>query len=59
MHLVQLFETFFNFCCGMAFNTFVTFLGYIFVPLRQALFLETAKSHSESNQENRMVVPFQ
>jgi hypothetical protein len=31
----------------------------IFVPLRQTLFLETARSHSEPNQRNRVGVPFQ
>jgi len=31
----------------------------IFTPLRQTLFLETAKNYSEPNQGNRVTVPFQ
>jgi hypothetical protein len=31
----------------------------IFVPLRQTLFLETARSYSEQNQKNRVSVSFQ
>jgi hypothetical protein len=31
----------------------------IFIPLRQTLFLETVRSHSGPNQENRAGVPFQ
>jgi len=31
----------------------------VFVPLRQTLFLETARSHSEPNQGNKVGVSFQ
>jgi hypothetical protein len=34
------------------------FYPEIFIPLRQILFLETARSHSESNHGNRMGVSF-
>jgi hypothetical protein len=47
-------KRFWNCCCGTAFSAVVTFLCLqyteIFVPSRQILFLETAKSHSEPNQ---------
>jgi hypothetical protein len=53
-----------NSCCGIAFSTVVRFfrcLHYpeIFVPLRQTLFLETARSHSELNVGNMVGVPLQ
>jgi len=52
-----------NLCCGIAFST-VNFFGCLqypetFVPLGQTLFLETARSHLEPNQGNRVCVPFQ
>jgi hypothetical protein len=31
----------------------------VFIPLRQTLFLETARSHSETNQGNRAGAAFQ
>jgi hypothetical protein len=47
-------EHFWNPCCTTAFSAVVTFFGCllypeIFIPLRQTLFLETARSHSVLN----------
>jgi len=54
---------FWNFYCRVAFsaiNKFFRCLHYpeIFIPLRQILFLETAKSFLEPNQRKRVGVPF-
>jgi len=66
MHLAQwcCLEIFFfwNSCFGITFSAIVTSFGYsqypkIFVPM--PLFLETARSHSETNQRNKVRVTFQ
>jgi hypothetical protein len=63
--MLPLLEHFWKSCCGIDSITVITFFfGCIqypemFIPLRQTLFLETARSHSEPNQGNRVGVSFQ
>jgi hypothetical protein len=61
MHLAQwcyhCLKSFWNSCCGIAFSAASYFFWdfqcpEIFIPLRQALLLETARSHVEQNQRN-------
>jgi hypothetical protein len=73
MHLAQwcchCWKLFWNSCCWIAFSSFVTFFFFfffgclrypeIFVPLRQTLFVETSRSHSEPYQGNVVSVTFQ
>jgi hypothetical protein len=67
MHLIwwccHCWKHFWNFCCGIAFSA-ITIFGHLHCPeifssLRQTLFLETTRNHSEPNQGNRVGVPFQ
>jgi len=64
--MLPLLETFWNFCCVKALSAPVTFFFFaylqcpeIFIPLRQTLFFETARGHSEPNQGNVMGVHLQ
>jgi hypothetical protein len=69
MHLAQwcyhFWKHFWNCCCGIAFSAVITIFCNVFnilkssSLLRQTLFLETVRSHSEPNQGNRMGVSFQ
>jgi hypothetical protein len=68
MHLAQgcchSWKHFWNSCRGITFSAVVTFFGClqypeILVPLSQTSLCETATSHSEPNQGNRVGVPFQ
>jgi len=68
MHLAQrcchCWKHFWNYWCGRVFSAFVSFFRCLtspetFVPLRQTLFSETTRSHSEPNQGNRMGLPLQ
>jgi hypothetical protein len=62
--MLPLLERVWNSCYGRIFNAIITLFSWlrhpeIFSPLRQKLFLETARSHSEPNQGNGVDVAFQ